>query len=114
MSPGLGKSRDGGGTSPRGNLTSPGRPAISVQVDDVNIGRVGRDALLQNFETLIHQREGDPVDDFISAQFCTPLWRMHRIFVYQLLHFGRRQRFATLADFWVVIVPSLCSGISIM
>lgn len=53
---------------PKHGTTSPYRPSITIEVHDVDIGWLFRNALLQNFESLIHKWEQDAFDNFIVSQ----------------------------------------------
>lgn len=53
---------------PKHGTTSPYGPTIAIEVDDVDIGRLLRNALLQDFESLIHQWEQDAFDNLIQSQ----------------------------------------------
>jgi hypothetical protein len=48
-------------------LTSPCRPTIAIQVNNVNFGRVRCDAVLQNLETLVHKCKENPAYDCIRT-----------------------------------------------
>ena len=80
------------------------RPPISIEVDDIDVRGSICDTLLEHFESLIDKWEKNPLRDVLLREGRTPCFG---ISTNQSIYFLARQRFATLSNVLVVVVPAL-------
>jgi hypothetical protein len=84
---------------------SPHGPSIAIHVDNIDITRLLRNALLQNFESLVDQWKQDAFQDFLASQGTFRF--VHYIALNELRNLWRWNGRSPLAELELIVVPTL-------